>query len=192
MPPSADFVALADQDDDWHWNKLATLLAAFDKQTSLVYSDMRLVTAAGDCLSQTYWTTRQNNYTDLAALALVNTVTGAASMFRRDLLSHVLPFPDRPGDQYHDHWIALVATALGSIRYVDRPLYDYVQHSSNVIGHFAKPTAPPRQFYFHFHFIREKVALLLARCGPLIDPVKDGTLLARSRRPKHRFSAELG
>jgi hypothetical protein len=178
VPSSAAYIALADQDDDWHSDKLATLLAAFDEQTTLVFSDMRLVTAEGECLAHTYWTTRQNNYIDLAALALVNTVTGAASMFRRDLLKQVLPFPDRPGDQYHDHWIALVAAGLGTIRYVDGPLYDYVQHDGNVIGHFAKPHAPARQFYFHFRIIREKVALLLERCGPTIAPAKR-KLLAR-------------
>jgi glycosyltransferase involved in cell wall biosynthesis len=188
VPPAVEFVALADQDDDWRPDKLASLLAAFDVDTTLIYSDMRLVTADGWRMSDTYWTSRQNNYTDLVALALVNTVTGAASMFRRELLTYTLPFPDRPGDQYHDHWLALVAAALGTIRYVDRPLYDYVQHGGNVIGHFAKPQAPPRQFYFHFRAICEKTWLLLDRCGHLI-PSANRKQLERVARPTRLWLA---
>ena len=39
------------------------------------------------------------------------------------------------GNLYHDHWLALVAASTGRIAYVDRPLYDYVQHPEAVIGH---------------------------------------------------------
>src|SRR5262249_2689371 len=46
-----------------------------------------------------------------------------------------LPFPNPPGAQYHDHWLALVALATGRIAYVERPLYDYVQHGSAALGH---------------------------------------------------------
>jgi hypothetical protein len=63
-------------------------------------------------------------------------------MFRRKLLELALPFPDLPGEPYHDHWIACVALATGKIAYVDRPLYDYVQHGRNVIGHYTAGGAP--------------------------------------------------
>ena len=39
-----------------------------------------------------------------------------------------------PGVPYHDHWLALVALAGGDLAYVDRPLYDYVQHRAAVQG----------------------------------------------------------
>lgn len=173
VPPNADFVALADQDDEWRPNKLATLLQTFDAETTLVYSDMRIVTADGRVIADTYWTTRRNNFTDLAALGLVNTVTGASSMFRRRILSHVLPFPDRPGDQYHDHWIAIVAASLGAIRYVARPLYDYTQHGANVIGHFgASHESPLDHLYSHYRAIREKLRLAQTRCGSLVETWK--------------------
>jgi hypothetical protein len=56
-------------------------------------------------------------------------------MFRRELLGDALPLPPHFGNLYHDHWLALVAATTGGIEYVDRPLYDYVQHSDAVIGH---------------------------------------------------------
>ena len=41
-------------------------------------------------------------------------------MFRRKLLDYLLPFPDKVGDAYHDHWLGVTAMTLGSIGYVDR------------------------------------------------------------------------
>jgi glycosyltransferase involved in cell wall biosynthesis len=141
VPAGVDFVALADHDDCWHPDKLATLVAAFDDQTTLVYSDMNIVSGDGRSLASTYWTNRHNNYRRLGSLFLANTITGAASMFRRSLLDYVLPFPDRIGSAFHDHWIGCAALSLGKIHYVDRPLYEYVQHQDNVIGHYTAPRA---------------------------------------------------
>ena len=69
----------------------------------------------------------------IASLLIANTVTGAASLFRREVGELALPFPQPPGTQYHDHWVALVAMACGEIAYVDRPLYDYVQHGDAAV-----------------------------------------------------------
>lgn len=135
VPVDADFVALCDQDDVWQPDKLASLLAAFDAQTRLVYSDARIVDADGRVRSETFWVGRRNNYTDLATLTVANTVTGAASMIRTALLDEILPFPEPVGPMFHDHWIGLMALYTGRIGYVDRPLYDYVQHAEGVIGH---------------------------------------------------------
>jgi hypothetical protein len=70
---------------------------------------------------------------------VANTVTGAASMFRTDLIPYLLPFPERVAEAYHDHWIALTALMRGRIDYIARPLYDYVQHTHNVAGHNYRP-----------------------------------------------------
>jgi glycosyltransferase involved in cell wall biosynthesis len=136
VPPEAAFVALADQDDDWYPEKLAQLVAACGS-ARLAYSDMRIVDPAGAVLSETFWRGRRNNHTDLASLLLANTVTGAASLFPGELLALVLPFPRLPGDPFHDQWIASLALATGEVAYVDRPLYDYVQHGGAARGHEA-------------------------------------------------------
>lgn len=135
VPSDADFVALCDQDDVWQPGKLAALLAGFDGQTRLVYSDARIVNADGAVRSETFWVGRRNNYTDLATLMVANTVTGAACMIRADLLDDILPFPEPVGPMFHDHWIGLMALFTGRIGYIDQPLYDYVQHADGVIGH---------------------------------------------------------
>jgi glycosyltransferase involved in cell wall biosynthesis len=99
-PASADYVALADQDDRWDPDELETLLEAIGGG-QLVYSDARIVDSDGRVLSDTYWQVRRNNHTD----------TGAASLFRRDLLESALPFPPGQFHHFHDHWLGLTALA---------------------------------------------------------------------------------
>jgi glycosyltransferase involved in cell wall biosynthesis len=141
VPAEAGLVAFADQDDRWYPDKLATLTQSIEG-AALAYSDARAVRRDGTVISETLWRERRNNFTNLASLLIANTVTGAASMFRRDLLDHVLPFPEAPGTPYHDHWTALVALASSRIAYVDRPLLDYVQHPGAVLGHAAMEARP--------------------------------------------------
>jgi O-antigen biosynthesis protein len=135
VPPTADLVACFDQDDVWRGDKLKTLATAFrSERVQFAYADMAIVSADGERLAPSYRTDRSNNHTDLASLLLINTVTGAASLFRRELLDVALPFPDVPGKPFHDHWLACIALALGEIAFVDRPLHSYVQHGDNVVG----------------------------------------------------------
>ncbi|MGK2955042.1 MAG: rhamnosyltransferase WsaF family glycosyltransferase [Solirubrobacterales bacterium] len=135
-PREYELIALSDQDDRWYEDKLASLEAALG-DAQLVYSDQRLVDASGGLIADTYWTSRENNFTNLTSLLVANTVTGAASMFTRAVADRALPFPEVPGEQYHDHWLAMVAISIGDLAYVDRPLYDYVQHGGAVLGHDA-------------------------------------------------------
>jgi glycosyltransferase involved in cell wall biosynthesis len=137
VPRSARYVALSDQDDIWYPDKLSKCLAAFNDRTMLVYCDMNIVDKDRNVLSATYWKNRKNYYRseDIDLLTLANTVTGAASVFKRELLDLALPFPPRYGLVFHDQWLAILAAGNGGIEYVDRPLYEYVQYGDNVIGH---------------------------------------------------------
>ncbi|HZU60350.1 MAG TPA: glycosyltransferase, partial [Solirubrobacteraceae bacterium] len=136
VPASAAYVTLADQDDFWYPDKLETLLR-YIGEAQLVYSDARIVSRAGEEISPTFWGRRRRNHEDLLSLLVANCVTGAASLFRRELLDSALPFPPAQFAHYHDHWLALVARMSGSIEFIDRPLYDYVQHGNAALGHAA-------------------------------------------------------
>jgi glycosyltransferase involved in cell wall biosynthesis len=135
-PRGARFVALADQDDRWYPDKLKRLLVEIG-DAQLVYSDQRVIARDGEVLAETYWGTRRNNHDELLSLLVANSVTGAASLLRRELLEDALPFPPAQFAHFHDHWIALVALARGEIGFVDQPLYDYVQHHAASLGHAA-------------------------------------------------------
>lgn len=141
VPPEAEYIALCDQDDRWYPEKLAALLDAIG-DANLAYSDMRVLDDSGRVVFETFWDYKRNNYRNLSSLLLDNTVTGAASLVRRSLLETALPFPPPFADSYHDHWLASVALATGTISYVDRPLHDYVQHPAAAIGH-PSVGAPP-------------------------------------------------
>ena len=202
VPESVAYVALADQDDRWYPNKLQVLLDRI-RDAQLVYSDQRVINTSGRVLADTYWAERRNNFTNLTSLLIANTITGAASLFRRELLDLALPFPDPPGTQYHDHWLGLVALSAGKIAYVDRPLYDYVQHGRSTLGYLAANVGgfswDPRillarlrrgewtrvvsgwraAYFFAYVRLRLLAEVLLIRCSDRLD--------RRSQRVLRRF-----
>jgi glycosyltransferase involved in cell wall biosynthesis len=207
VPRSAAYATLADQDDVWYPDKLEALIGGIG-QATLVYSDARVVDRRGAPISDTYWSSRRNNYTNFASLLMANTVTGAASLFRRELLDVALPFPPRHGPSFADHWLAVVALATGSIAYLDRTLYDYVQHPSAAIGHaranalhgrarntidrWRRLVLSPRAvvdgwkgiYFWDLCRLRLLVTVLDRRCGARMQP--------RKRRAALRLAASEG
>jgi O-antigen biosynthesis protein len=149
------------------------------------------------------WQGRRNNHTNLASLLISNTIVGASCLIRRRAVERALPFPSGPGWDFHDHWLVLVALSTGEVAYVDRPLYDQVQHPGAVLGRVgADDEAPPvkranlrawieqrrgfigrwRSAYFSMYLQREFHArLLLERCG--------AQLARRKRRALRRVVA---
>ena len=97
---------------------------------------------------------------------IANTITGAASVFRRELLDVALPFPPRFGDLFHDHWLAVVALATGDVAYVDRPLYDYVQHGDATQGHAQANLGALPAERKRFRGLRRTKAVAMARRVP--------------------------
>ncbi len=218
-PPTPAYVALADQDDVWHADKLEVLLAELGP-AQLVYSDARVVARDGRVISDTWWGQRRNNHEDLLSLLVANAVTGAASLFRRELLDYALPFPPAQFAHFHDHWIGLVAATIGEIAYVPRPLYDYVQHGQASLGHAAANRMPSlrerltqrralreriRMWRLHYFVdvcrLQQFATVLLLRCGERTTAAKRRTLerflnaersLARARdarRPRRAGAA---
>ncbi|MEN3283694.1 MAG: hypothetical protein V7607_4834 [Solirubrobacteraceae bacterium] len=190
-PPTADYVAMADQDDAWYPDKLAALLDGIGG-AQLVYSDARIVDRGGAPIADSYWGQRRNNHSDLLSLLVANAVTGAASLLRRDVLAYALPFPPGQFTHFHDHWIGLTALALGDIAYVDRPLYDYAQHGEASLGHAAAnrvtalrdrlgrlrgdPRDRVRMWRMHYFVdvarLMQFATVLRMRCGERMSPPK--------------------
>ena len=202
VPKDAELVALCDQDDRWYPEKLEVLRGALG-EAGLVYSDQRLVDPTGRVLRETFWEGRRNNHTSLASLLVANSITGAAALFRREVAELALPFPDAPGFQFHDHWIGLVALAMGEVAFVDRPLYDYVQHVGAVFGDVSSGEEDHgrracrgslsrwRAAYFYGYVSRQVQArALLARLGGRLSTGKrrELTLFVSSERSLPGFA----
>jgi glycosyltransferase involved in cell wall biosynthesis len=162
-------VALCDQDDRWYPDKLAALRAGLG-DAQLVYCDQRLVSEDGRVLRDSLWTGRRHDRKNLISLLVSNTAPGAAMLFRRELLDRALPFPAVPGFPFHDHWLALAARAGGRLAYVDRPLYDYVQHGAAVQGNVAAQSTGAR-----------RMPLSHQRVTRRIRPARSGAERGRSR-----------
>jgi len=201
-----EFVALADQDDWWRPEKLDVLVGALGGGAQLAYSDCRVITSDGHPVSSSFFQHRRNNSSDLGRMLVANSVTGAASLFRRGLLDDLLPFPPPVGTAYHDHWLAVVALASGRLAYVDRPLYDYVQHGENALGFLngQRPEDLDRRGAWMLHSraayrhdllrIFTQGWTLEYRFGARLDPEKRlalGRLMAIESSPKARARLAL-
>lgn len=137
-----DVLLLCDQDDVWHADKLATLVAEFERRPELLLlcSDARRIDEAGVDLRRSLFDVLRVSHTELrrmhvgqgfGVLLRRSLATGATIALRRSLLDVALPFPD---GWVHDEWLAIVAAACGGFDCLERPLIDYRQHASNQIG----------------------------------------------------------
>jgi len=128
-----DYIALSDQDDIWLKEKIKILLdniGNFD----LIHSDTYLIDENGEILHKSYsnFAKKQLNPKDIIELAFTPMVTGCTCMFTKSLRNKVLPFCNKI--DVHDLWISLVAFKSNGIKYYDKALIKYRQHSNNQIG----------------------------------------------------------
>ena len=139
---SGDVLFLCDQDDVWHVDKLATLVARFEgrSQLLLLCSDARRIDTVGACLPRSLFQVLKVSRTErrrihagqgFRVLLRRSLATGATTALRRELLVDALPFPR---GWAHDEWLAIIAAALGGFDCIERALIDYRQHGQNQIG----------------------------------------------------------
>ncbi|HLP23581.1 MAG TPA: glycosyltransferase family 2 protein [Microbacteriaceae bacterium] len=148
---TGDLVALSDQDDVWHPNKLERMIGGLGDGL-LAFSDADLVDEYGlplegsprlfQGLGLSEWErTRLRDGEAWGVLLRRNVVTGATVLLRRDVLTLAGSFPT---SWVHDEWLAVVAAVHGGLRLVDEPTIDYRQHSANQIGMRARLTLRDR------------------------------------------------
>ncbi len=139
---TGDLIALSDQDDVWHPDKLSRMVAEFDRRPALLLlaSDARLVDAdgvpTGELLLDTLYVSADDRARIHAGGAWDvqlrrNVLTGATMLLRRELLDLARPFP---ASWVHDEWLATIAAAVGEVDVLEEPLIDYRQHGGNQIG----------------------------------------------------------
>ncbi|MFC6354813.1 glycosyltransferase family 2 protein [Luethyella okanaganae] len=135
-------IALCDQDDEWHPDKLARMVAEFEARPSLelLHSDARIVDAAGTPSGATLLDTLAVSVEQKSAihggraldvLLRRNVCTGATMLVHARLVEQARPFP---ASWVHDEWLAVVAAATGEMDLLEQSLIDYRQHGGNQIG----------------------------------------------------------
>lgn len=139
---TADYVFFCDHDDVWLQDKIAASLDAMRALEGehgastplLLHTDLIVVGPGLQPISNSAFD-YQNVDPDrnsLSELLMTNTVTGCTALVNRALCERARPVP--PEALMHDHWLALVASAVGKIGFLTRGLVLYRQHGRNAIG----------------------------------------------------------
>ena len=139
---SKRLIALCDQDDLWHPNRVERAVREFEERQDLdlIFTDARIVGTNGESLDRSLFDNLEVSRKDridvhqgdaFSVFVRRNIATGATIMFRSRLLDVALPFP---ADWIHDEWLATVAATIGLVDLIDEALIDYRRHDSNVIG----------------------------------------------------------
>lgn len=120
-----DLIALSDQDDIWHPEKISKL-ATHIGDSILIYADSELTDINGKSLGKKL-SNRRNMYSgnDCRAFVYNNSISGHSILFKKELTKFFLPFP---ANSYHDWWIAYVASSIGKISFLNECLVKYRQH----------------------------------------------------------------
>jgi glycosyltransferase involved in cell wall biosynthesis len=141
-----EYVALADQDDLWMPDKIATLLAAIGAYT-LIYNNPQQVIgmdgrhATAVEFDRIYaFARRHGTGKPVRHLLAENWVVSHSVLFRRQLLERALPIP--PHQRFHDAWLALVAATMDGICYLDRALQRYRRHAGSYTFRSSRADPP--------------------------------------------------
>ena len=137
-----EIIALSDQDDVWHREKLSCLAEVLehDERIAAVFSDAELIDEDSQPLAGTLWgsflfhSREQKKFEageGLRVLLKHATVTGATMAFRSRFRGLTLPIPS---SQVHDHWIALLIACVSQVAAIKTPLVRYRRHPSQQIG----------------------------------------------------------
>ncbi|MCQ2963095.1 glycosyltransferase family 2 protein [Streptococcus sp.] len=132
----ADYYFFSDQDDIWLEDKLAVTIAEAQKHDNqkplLVYTDLKVVDRELNVLHESMIKTQSDHAnTELVQELTENTVTGGTAMINHTLAELWTSTEDL---LMHDWYLALLASALGTLAYVNYPTELYRQHDANVLG----------------------------------------------------------
>ncbi|MFC6715992.1 glycosyltransferase family 2 protein [Natrialbaceae archaeon GCM10025810] len=144
-----ELIALADQDDYWHEEKLERQIEAYEQtDAELICHDSYLVSnnnVMTNHADATLWSSIRGRHNPLTAtdpkravseLLERNFVQGATILVSSKLVDQALPIPDCAN---HDYYLAILAALTNGIYDMDARLLNYRQHSDQDIGVSRSP-----------------------------------------------------
>lgn len=128
---SREIIFLCDQDDVWLSGKRAAFVKAFENDSGVlvVVSDAELINAVGLVTAPSFMQLRGGFHGGFWTTVVKNRYLGCAMALRRELLAVALPIP--PTVPMHDMWLGALASAVGRVYYIPRPLIQYRRHDTN-------------------------------------------------------------
>jgi glycosyltransferase involved in cell wall biosynthesis len=202
-----DLIALSDQDDVWHRDKLERAEAVLTENpgVGLVFSD---ASAVGEHLQHLGYTLSRSGRFGLSEQRMVargsafdvllrrNVVMGASLTMRASYKSLLLPIP-QSDVQLHDAWIAFLMSAVDQPRYIPEPLLQYRQvggqlrgahrptSAAMLLGRFRTASFNSNQARLESYvtWLTEARQRLVERADEF--PIREGVLLAIDAKQHH-------
>jgi glycosyltransferase involved in cell wall biosynthesis len=142
----SDYLALCDQDDLWHSNKLTNSMTTLQELEqlhpnfpALVHCDLRLINTKNQVIQPSFFAYKSLDFPDNKALGKLLGYNGVMSntlLINRHLANICLPFP--PQLKYHDYWISIINELFGVRKTIQQPLIDYRIHQENTSNNRQK------------------------------------------------------
>lgn len=132
-----EYIALADQDDIWKLEKLETFVVEIDNNI-LIYSDAEIIDKDSVQLNKQLIRPNGNLVKGKCnkAFLFYNCVSGNTMMFKKELVSYILPIPKE--FSFHDIWIAFIASTVNKITYTEKPMIYYRRYDEQVTRSIEK------------------------------------------------------
>lgn len=137
---TGDLIFISDQDDIWAPNKLKLMLAAC-ADAALIYSDARMIDEMEQVICDSeirYHQTHPVQGRPTASLLASNSVSGHNLAVRKSVVDAFLK-AEMPEVLLYDHWLALMASCQGEIRFLPAQLCSHRIHQNNAHNNLAKP-----------------------------------------------------
>ncbi len=162
--PTAKYIALSDQDDNWKSHKLKRLVEYLEKNqsTALVHSDSEVIDENNHLIAPSVWKLENRRVQSVKPIGLIfhNKVAGASCLLKAELVDLACPIPEQ-NLYYQDVWLALQAWRLGTVDSLSEVLQGYRSHRFNVVGVKKKSQNWGLNFYI------QKAKNHLSRCETL-------------------------
>ena len=138
---TSDYIMTCDQDDVWLPNKIELTYSKMKETENsnkeapvLVHTDLSVVDKNLNVISESLFKLQNmdSSRDKINHLLVQNIVTGCTVMVNRKLLSYIAKMPRHA--IMHDWWMALIASALGKVVFIDKPTVLYRQHGNNDVG----------------------------------------------------------
>ena len=134
---SADYIMFCDQDDYWDKDKVRITLDNMLLLESKGGKDRPYLVFSAYMATDSDLKPLKNGMSflyklDLNHILVQNCIAGCMCMINRKL-KELAGEPDE-AIIMHDWWLALIASSMGDIYYIDTPLMLYRQHGNNVVG----------------------------------------------------------